>query len=447
MPLPARIRAVQFDRAIVTTVLMRSWGIVAGLLMVIVTSTLFSPAKQGYYYTFNSLIALQAFFELGLNYVMIQLVSHDAAHLAADSDPVERQAAIDRIALLWQGVRRWFAVSGVLFAIGIGIGGLFFLERGDGVARWEWAGAWLLIAVPASFNLYFSPQLSIAEGLGRVADIARLRLFQSMAGYVACWIVLAISPTLWALACISTTVAITSGWWLRRRSGLAELAASQSAMPVGHSFRHDILPLQWRIGLSWMSGYLLYQIFTPMVFAHQGAVQAARIGLSIAMFGNIALVSMSWLSATTPRLAGMLARGEIAPLKRQFTRLTLQSLAFQCLGCIGLCGTVWAGRYIGIGIMERFLPIADLAVLGVTSTANVTIFALATYMRIHKEEPMMWNSLICGLLVAGGAFFASFTSVALVVLIYMAVIIFVSLPWAAFLFVRYWRRNNIITAA
>jgi hypothetical protein len=429
------------DTAIAMTIAMRLWSVVAGLVMVIITSTRFSPEKQGYYYTFNSLIGLQAFFELGLNFVLIQLVSHDAIHLADTTTPELRQSAIDRIGLLYRTVHRWFALSGLAFAILIGIGGLLFLKRGGGVAQWEWAGAWLLLVVPASFNLYFSPQLSISEGLGNVAAVARLRLVQSVIGYALCWIVLAFSSTLWALPCIAASVALSSAWWLHRRSGLHALAERRSPEATGYSWRREIFPLQWRIGMSWMSGYLLYQIFTPLVFAHRGAAEAAMIGLSLAMFSNIALISMSWLSATVPKLSGLVASGERAELKARFKRLTLQSLACQMAGCIGLCCFVAVGRYWGFSIMHRFLPTSDMVFLSVTSTANVAIFSLATFMRIHKEEPMLWNSVVCGLLVCAVTFLTSFHGAWFVVCGYMIVIVFVSLPWAAILFLRYWRAD------
>lgn len=441
--MPAILRKISIDAAIAMTMIQRIWGVGAGLVMVLLTSTLFSREMQGYYYTFNSLIALQAFFELGLNFVLVQFVSHDIVKLDGIANPRERQAAIDRIGLLYLSVRRWFAVSALLFAVAIGAGGLIFLsQEATHVPLAEWVGAWLLIVAAAAVNLYFSPQLAIAEGTGKVAQIARLRTLQSMAGYLTCWILILIHPTLLAVAAIGIASAVSNGWWIRRHSDVPGIAAQVSPQGTGYQWRHDILPLQWKIGLSWMSGYLLYQVFTPLTFAHRSAAEAAMIGLSIAMFSNISLIAMSWLSASTPALSGMVARGERGALRRRFRTLFLQSFAFQLAACVGLCIVVEAGRRVGLPVMDRFLPVGDLALLGATSCCNMVIFALATFMRIHKEEPMLWNSLICGALVAGVTWFTSFHGAHAVVFGYFIVILGISLPWAGVLFRRYWHRDT-----
>lgn len=442
-------RRFRIDMAIGMTVLQRVWGVAAGLVMVLMTSTLFSKEMQGYYYTFNSLIALQAFFELGLSFVLTQLVSHEVVKLdeSHSASAAERQYAIDRIGLLSQSVRRWFAILALLFAVGVGIGGLMFLKQGSAaVPPREWVGAWLLIVAAASANLYYSPQLAIAEGTGKVADVARLRLVQTIIGYVACWTIILIHPTLYAAACIGVVSALTSGWWLRRRSGIPSLVAQVVQGAQGYGWRRDIFPLQWRIGISWMSGYLLYQVFTPFVFAHRGAAEAAMIGLSIAVFSNISLIAMSWMTATTPVLAGLVARGDRAELRRRFRTLFLQSIAFQVVACIGLCAVISTGQYLNLSIMHRFLPLPDLMLIGIVTSCNVSIFAFATFMRVHKEEPMLWNSLACGLLVACSTYFTSFWGARYVLAAYCAIIVAISLPWTIAIFVRYWRRSDAVVS-
>ena len=70
------------DRAIGFTILARGWASVAGLVTVALIARFLSPSEQGYYYTFGSLIALQIVFELGFSFVILQMASHERAHLA-----------------------------------------------------------------------------------------------------------------------------------------------------------------------------------------------------------------------------------------------------------------------------------------------------------------------------------------------------------------------------
>src|SRR5947207_15746766 len=70
------------DRAVGFTVLARGWSSLAGLMTVALIARFLSPHEQGYFYTFGSLIALQIVFELGFAFVILQMASHERAHLA-----------------------------------------------------------------------------------------------------------------------------------------------------------------------------------------------------------------------------------------------------------------------------------------------------------------------------------------------------------------------------
>src|SRR5882757_3771880 len=74
------------DRAIVFTVLARGWQSLAGLVTIALIGRFLSPAEQGYYYTFGSLVALQIVFELGFSVVVLQLATHEVAHLTVLPD-------------------------------------------------------------------------------------------------------------------------------------------------------------------------------------------------------------------------------------------------------------------------------------------------------------------------------------------------------------------------
>src|SRR5437660_12352572 len=77
---------VGLDRAIGFTVLARFWSSAAGLVTVALIARFLSPAEQGYYYPFGSLVALQIVFELGFSFVILQLASHERAQLSISPD-------------------------------------------------------------------------------------------------------------------------------------------------------------------------------------------------------------------------------------------------------------------------------------------------------------------------------------------------------------------------
>src|SRR5277367_3634937 len=106
------------DRAIAFTVLARVWSSAAGLVTVALIARFLSPAEQGYYYTFGSLVALQIVFELGFSFVILQMASHERAHLSISSDyeitgdPI----AHARLASVIQKSARWYSIAAVLMA-------------------------------------------------------------------------------------------------------------------------------------------------------------------------------------------------------------------------------------------------------------------------------------------------------------------------------------------
>src|SRR5215469_146342 len=79
-------RVLGVDRAVGFTVLARAWASSAGLVTVALIARFLSPAEQGYYYTFGSLVALQIVFELGFSFVILQLASHERARLSFSRD-------------------------------------------------------------------------------------------------------------------------------------------------------------------------------------------------------------------------------------------------------------------------------------------------------------------------------------------------------------------------
>src|ERR1700712_5391903 len=74
-------RSLGLDRAVVFTILARGWSSLAGIATLLLIARFLSSAEQGYYYTFGSLVALQMLFELGFSFVILQMASHESAHL------------------------------------------------------------------------------------------------------------------------------------------------------------------------------------------------------------------------------------------------------------------------------------------------------------------------------------------------------------------------------
>jgi hypothetical protein len=107
------------DIHVLHSLLFRSWSVLAGRLSIVLIPAFLSPTQQGFYYTFASVLALRVFFELGLNQVIIQLVSYETAHLTIHDDGTAsgNAARIHRLDGLIRLLRRWYTFAAVLFVV------------------------------------------------------------------------------------------------------------------------------------------------------------------------------------------------------------------------------------------------------------------------------------------------------------------------------------------
>lgn len=433
------------DEQVLSTLLFRGWSTVAGALTVVLMPLWLSPVEQGYYYTFGSVLGLQIFFELGLNQIVMQLASHEVAHLkmAGDGSFTGGVSQLGRLSSLAKLLRFWYLIASLLFfVVGGGAGALFFATRGTMPVQ-AWLGVWSLLIASAAFNLWFSPSLALLEGLGRLGDVARLRLKQSLVGYACLWVLLASGAGLWAVVSIPACSAICTGLWLQANGrGLRWLNVREPDLLNRLAWRIDVLPLQWRIAVSWISGFFIFNLFTPLVFSHRGAVEAGQMGMALNIFSAASAIGMSWVNAKAPAFTMLISRGERASLNTLFRHVAIRSTLFTALVCG--CVVIGAGvlTWLHVPLMKRLAPPSVLLVLALVTVANSAVFAAATYMRAHREEPMLAPSVVTGLLTGVAAWYGARLGLLPMMTLYLAVSLFVSMPWTASLFVRYYRRTH-----
>lgn len=426
------------DSHIGNTLVLRAWNIIAGGIVIILIPLKLSPAEQGYYYTIMSLVSVQIFFELGFNYVISQIVAHETPKLY--SQGAECDKARKKISQILALSKKWYLVSSsAFFLIALIIGIKFFhidLTKIDILVTW--AGALLF----TSINLYISPQLAITEGLGRVDEIAKLRLRQSVSGYCTMWILLIFNLGLPSLVCISLFAAVMAILWSKNNTVLTNFKKDNDASDDVKliDWKTDILPFQWRIALSWISGYLIFQLFNPIIFMHQGVEEAGKIGLSLSIFNTILTLSMSWVNAKSPRFGFLISEGSAQELNKLFKKVTFSSAACNVLlSTLFICFVYILSIYVP-AITDRILPYEDLWILLVCNMANQIIFSSALYMRAFKKEPMMINSIVSGIIVVSLLFYFSKISTSAALLSYLFVTLAISLPWTLALLKKFYMK-------
>jgi O-antigen/teichoic acid export membrane protein len=390
-------RVLGIDRAIGFTVLARFWSSAAGLVTVALIARFLSPAEQGYYYTLGSLVALQIVFELGFSYVILQLASHERAELSISSDYQISGAPIAhaRLASVIQKSVRWYSGAAVVMATALlPLGFYFFSTHQHAGPTVSWQLPWCSAALMAAINFQLDPFLSFLEGCGYVPEVARLRFIQSATGSLLAWTVLIYHHGLFAPSMMLLGMASCSLIWLSgKRKLLLELLRYNAGT---HKIRwnQEVWPFQWRIAVSWLSGYFLFWIFNPVLFAFRGPVEAGKMGMSLSLANAIQAIAVSWVSTKSAPFGTLIARKEYQRLDRTFFEALRQSFAVSLAGAL----VAWLGCvYLNLqhfSFAQRLLAPLPLAVLLLYMIVNVVTSAEAYYLRAHKQEVFFVNSLV-----------------------------------------------------
>ena len=429
------------DFHVLLTIIFRGWGILAGGITLILLPIWLGPTQQGYYYTFASLLALQVFFELGLNQVIIQLVSHEAAHLSFDNNgamygDANRIARLGGILVL---VRRWYTIAALLFAVLASICGWFFFGRnGQTMPMNAWAPVWVLVVLLTAVNLFLSPQLAIIEGTGQVGQVARLRLIQSVVGYSLLWILLLLGAGLWVTVAVPLVSVVVTLFWLRTTGGwLKRMPSAASAI----SWRRDVFPLQWRIAVSWACGYFIFNLFTPIVFSSLGPQEAGKLGMALSVFNAVTSLGVSWVNAKSPNFTMHISRGEFIDLNNIFKSVSVRSVFVTAVLGLLVVGCVFFAAHHGVIAVKRIASTETLFWIACASVFNTGVYAAATYMRAHREEPMLPVSLITAALILG-VILLTRDDVAHMMFGYAAIYGLFTLPYSFILLKKYQKRHQ-----
>ena len=402
------LRLFGFNRAIGYGALTRVWGALAGPVTILIIATRFSKVQQGYFYTFSSLLAMQIFFELGLLTVMSQFASHEFAQLTwgeggtVRGEPVQRERFLD---LLYKGFT-WYAAAAVLLACALVPAGLyFFTHNQSGPVDFAWRLPWLLAVLCVAGNLLVIPFNAVITGSGDVAVINQQQMVGGMIGSLLSWLVIGLGGGLYAIPVVSSgTIVIAVYYLFKRKPGLIEYVwlRFKRKIECTHrvSWRGEVWPMQWKIALSWISGYFIFQLFTPVLFHYHGAIVAGQMGMTLSAGNALLGICLTWMNASNPELGKLIAHSKWNSLDGLFFRILRQSLFIACVGAAAGWSMIYLLQNSYENIGSRFLPAPQSAVLIATVVVVVAIYDFATYMRAHKREPLMVVSLVTALLQA-----------------------------------------------
>jgi len=194
--------------------------------------------------------------------------------------------------------------------------------------------------------------------------------------------------------------AIAGVVWLFFRRHLLVNLLRHTVGPLAIDWWKEVWPFQWRIAVSYASGFFIFQLFNPILFRFAGPAAAGRMGMSINISNALASVAIAWINTKAAPFGSLIARREFDQLDRLFFRSAAQAFTLCFIGSL----VVWsAALFLDLHQMpfaQRLLPPLPFALLLLSMNINQMVSSMALYLRAHKQEKFLANSVAGAICIA-----------------------------------------------
>lgn len=397
---------IGMDKSIAYSSGARVVGGITGVGSIFFISTFLTGVEQGFYFTFGSILALQVFFELGLTGIMTQYVAHEVSHLALnDNYQYEGDEKYkSRLASLIRFCVKWYAILSIFILVFlITVGFVYFNRYGSAHSSVSWKMPWLLICIGTAIKLFQAPFYSIYMGLGKVKEMSKIGFWQQVIIPATTWIGLICGLKLYVVG-IGYIISVILWQIYVRHTRLDMIVINLWKIKVTErvAYFKEIFPYQWRIALSWVSGYFIFQLFNPVLFATEGAVVAGQMGMTLTALNAIQAFSMSWLNTKVPLYSQLIAIKDYVQLDNIFNKTLKQMVAVCFMLLVAFFFVIWLLnitqlQFNGNVLAERFLDYIPLILMMLPVFLQQFVSSWATYLRCHKQEPFLLNSICAGI--------------------------------------------------
>ncbi len=290
-------------RLVILNFLIRSASLSSSVLLIFGVTTQLSLDEQGVYYLLQSLVALTFFFDLGIGFVLANMAgSANARSTNAGERHSTSPSAVAHFGL------KWSLIAGSAFSVIVGTIGSFEISRVSGPAFAPLA-LWWLLAITSGGNLLLGAGLSFFEGMGHAHAASVIRFAQAFSNALAFLVIVSASGSPFAVGMSTALSVILAMMLFTRKFGNQLRRFWQMADARALVWRRDVLPFQWRVAISWLTGYFMFQAPTLVLATHGVLSQAGQFGLSMQIFLAIISVAQVYLTFCVPRWSSKMAAG------------------------------------------------------------------------------------------------------------------------------------------
>ena len=401
-----------------------------GLTTLMVSLSLESQ-ELGIYYLFVSMLTAQVLFELGLNHAALQISSHI----------LNKESNKFRNFIFWlDGLYVRIATRYFLIGGGVGCAYLVLFNEFDAERVLIY---WIILIASSSYLMRISYRFSMIESEGNVVYSYLSRAIILFCSSIVAWLLIYLDFGLESLFALYLMQAIMANLFLKQAFVVKQDIKTNKKL---NEYCLELIKFQKKLGLSYLAGYLSYNLIVPIVFAFISAKVAGQLGLTLAIFSAATLLSTSFASSKNHAFVISLSNKDYFGLNKIFKRQLFLTVVLGFLMLISIYFLILGIGFIGFDFASRILPPVLCSLIGLSSVASSVIYTMALYVRAHKEEPFVNISIFTGitsaLLILAGSFFG----INWVVFLYTASIIFISMPLTVLIFLKFFNKNEKLYA-
>jgi hypothetical protein len=182
------------------------------------------------------------------------------------------------------------------------------------------------------------------------------------------------------------------------------------------------------MSLSWLSGYFIFQLITPITFSRFGPAVAGQLGFAISAMNSILFVATTFTSVIAPRLSSLFHSGMVCEYNSLFDRSFVRSITAVIVLSVLFVLTIFFVSLVDADFASRFLSWKLLSLYSLTVVASAIVYCLSIYLRSQAIEPLVLPSIVTAAMMAPSIWaFSNFSLRAM--LIAMFLVTFLSAIW------------------
>lgn len=285
------------------------------ILLTLAVVTHLPAPSAALWFLFASLGALVQLLDMGLSAAVLRSASHLWAGVP-QLKPQGMEAAAGAAPNL-QGARALKATMGTVYAL-LGLvvvgGGLALTQIGFGPLLHSAHDrlAWGFFCVASALQLMVSERYNFLQGVGRLVKAQRLFCVGVVLSFGVTAALIALSQSL-LLGC-----ALMALSWLMQYALFSFASRQFDGGRFSPTLLQHVWPNAWRTGLSRLSLAMIYYLPTLIVGRVAGVLMAGQYGFTVQLCHFLCALAQTPMTAVTPQLHEMAARGQNPALKKLF---------------------------------------------------------------------------------------------------------------------------------